>query len=93
MELFWRSEERYAYPELESEGVLTYSSLLGAKKAAVLWILILLLTMLLSIAAGIFAGYGMAAFSCCVRCQLLFFLIRNHKRYLKALNTLLPCGQ
>lgn len=91
--IFLEIGRKIRIPELESEGVLTYSSLLGAKKAAVLWILILLLTMLLSIAASIFAGYGMAAFSCCVRCQLLFFLIRNHKRYLKALNTLLPCGQ
>ncbi|MDQ6761178.1 MAG: UbiA family prenyltransferase, partial [Bacteroidota bacterium] len=49
-------------PEKESEGVLTYSSMLGANKATKLWILILLVTLALSIAASVFAGYGLVAF-------------------------------
>jgi 4-hydroxybenzoate polyprenyltransferase len=48
-------------PKDEAHGVLTYSSLLGPLKAARLWILILLITLSLSIAASWFAGYGMAA--------------------------------
>ena len=49
-------------PEKESEGVLTYTVMLGANRAVMLWILILLLTLSLSISACIFAGYGMTAF-------------------------------
>lgn len=45
-------------PETESEGVLTYSSMLGASKAAWLWIAVLVATLLLAIAASAFAGYG-----------------------------------
>ncbi len=49
-------------PSNESAGVLTYSSMLGPDKAALLWISILFFTLLLSIAAGKIAGYGMSAF-------------------------------
>jgi 4-hydroxybenzoate polyprenyltransferase len=49
-------------PKREAEGVLTYSSLLGANKATLLWIFILFLTLALSIAASVFAGYGMVSF-------------------------------
>ncbi len=70
-------------PKLESEGVLTYSSLLGANKATILWILILLLTLLLSIAASVFAGYGMAAFivlgSVFLLCSLPAFIFLKKK--------------
>lgn len=48
-------------PENEAEGVLTYSSILGANRATLLWILILLSTLVLSIAASVFAGYGLVA--------------------------------
>lgn len=72
--------------EMEAEGVLTYSSLLGADKATLLWILILFLTLLLSIAASVFAGYGLAAFMVlgCVflLCSLpaFIFLIKKSKK-------------
>lgn len=70
-------------PELEAEGVLTYSSLLGANKATILWLLILLLTLLLSIAASVFAGYGMAAFivlgSVFMLCSLPAFIFLTKK--------------
>ena len=45
-------------PDNESEGVLTYSSMLGANKATWLWIGVLLATLALAIAASAFAGYG-----------------------------------
>lgn len=45
-------------PENESEGVLTYSSMLGANKATWLWIAVLIATLALAIAASAFAGYG-----------------------------------
>lgn len=45
-------------PEAESEGVLTYSSMLGTAKATWLWIAVLLVTLALAIAASAFAGYG-----------------------------------
>ncbi|MGX5857248.1 hypothetical protein ACWKW6_26580 [Dyadobacter jiangsuensis] len=45
-------------PEQESEGVLTYTSLLGIPKAIGLWLAVLTVTLLLSLAASVFAGYG-----------------------------------
>jgi len=45
-------------PEQESEGVVTYTSLLGVVKAVGLWLAMLTLTLLLSMAASVFAGYG-----------------------------------
>lgn len=48
-------------PEMESEGVITYSALLGAKKSVILWICTLLLTLTVSICASVFAGYGKLA--------------------------------
>jgi 4-hydroxybenzoate polyprenyltransferase len=45
-------------PEKEAEGVLTYSSMFGAKKATWLWIFILFVTLAWSVAASWFAGYG-----------------------------------
>ncbi|EHQ30277.1 UbiA prenyltransferase family protein [Mucilaginibacter paludis] len=49
-------------PDMEAEGVLTYSGLLGANKAVLLWLCVLVVTLSLSIAASLFAGYGMIAF-------------------------------
>lgn len=49
-------------PEKEAEGVLTYSSMLGANKATLLWLVMLLATLILSIAASYYAGYGWTAF-------------------------------
>jgi 4-hydroxybenzoate polyprenyltransferase len=45
-------------PEQESEGVLTYTSMLGLKKAVWVWIAVLLVTLVLSWAASHYAGYG-----------------------------------
>jgi 4-hydroxybenzoate polyprenyltransferase len=45
-------------PEKEAEGVLTYSSMLGTKKATWLWIAILAATLAWAVAASWFAGYG-----------------------------------
>jgi len=70
-------------PELEVKGVLTYSGMLGPNKAALLWILVLAFTLALSIAASVFAGYGMAAFIVlgCVflLCSLPAFIYFNRK--------------
>lgn len=49
-------------PQDEKVGVETYSYMFGAKKATWLWILILLVTWLLSIAASHYAGYGTLAY-------------------------------
>lgn len=46
-------------PEQESEGVLTYTKMLGITKSINLWILILFLTLVLAISAAYYAGYGM----------------------------------
>ena len=47
--------------EYESEGVQTYTSMLGINKAIGLWISTLTLSLLLSIAAAHFAGFGLLA--------------------------------
>ncbi|SEJ58157.1 4-hydroxybenzoate polyprenyltransferase [Dyadobacter sp. SG02] len=47
-------------PEKESEGVLTYTSMLGAPTAIGLWLAVLAVTLSLSVAASVFAGYGHA---------------------------------
>ena len=49
-------------PEKESVGVLTYTSLLGTKKAVWLWILILFVSYALSVAAAHYANFGIMAF-------------------------------
>lgn len=45
-------------PEQESEGVLTYTSMLGTAKAVQLWIVVLFATLCLSWTAAHYAGYG-----------------------------------
>lgn len=49
-------------PEKEANGVLTYTSMLGVKKAIALWIAVLFTTLCLGIAASHYAGYGTTAF-------------------------------
>ncbi|MDF3028379.1 MAG: hypothetical protein K0S23_2686 [Fluviicola sp.] len=49
-------------PNNEQEGVLTYSSMLGTKKALTLWLVILTVTLACSLWAVYFAGYGMIAY-------------------------------
>lgn len=73
-------------PEKESEGVLTYTSMLGTARAVVLWILILLMTLILSFAASDFAEYRTTSFIILglvfVLCSLpaLFFLKRQSEK-------------
>ena len=50
-------------PETEKLGVLSYTKILGANKAVVFWLFLLLVTLGLSIAASWFAGYGKIVFS------------------------------
>jgi hypothetical protein len=73
-------------PEKESAGVLTYTSMLGAKKAIIYWLLTLGTTLLLSIAASVFAGYGpmvfgvlFAIFLVCSLPAALFLKIKTEK--------------
>lgn len=70
-------------PEKESEGVNTYTSMLGTNRAVFLWIFILLVTLSLSVGACIYAGYGMTAFivlgSVFVLCSLPAFLFLYNK--------------
>ena len=49
-------------PGKESVGVLTYTSLLGTKKAVWMWILILFISFALSVAAAHYANFGIMAF-------------------------------
>ena len=50
-------------PEKEEPGWTTYSALYGAKKATLLWLFYLAITLAISIAASSFAGYGWLAYS------------------------------
>lgn len=45
-------------PEAEEEGVETYSALYGARRATIIWLLVLLLTCGSAVAAAMHAGYG-----------------------------------
>jgi 4-hydroxybenzoate polyprenyltransferase len=78
-------------PEQEAEGVLTYSAMFGVKKATYLWILVLLLTLILSIAAAFYAGYGRLAFYVLIGFFLfcvsvaLFFLNKMTQKSAKAI--------
>ena len=45
-------------PEMESEGVLTYSSMLGVHRSVYFWFAILFVTLAAAIAASWFAGHG-----------------------------------
>lgn len=74
-------------PKDEKVGVDTYSSMFGANKATWLWVLVLLVTWLLSMAASYYAGYGILAYViltgifalCCVP-AVLFLNGMNSKR-------------
>lgn len=69
--------------ENESEGVLTYSSMLGANKATWLWIAVMVATLALAIAASAFAGYGITGTivlsTIFVICAIPAFLFLNKK--------------
>jgi 4-hydroxybenzoate polyprenyltransferase len=73
-------------PEKEANGVLTYTSMLGANKAIILWIAVLFVTLCLGIAASNYAGYGATAllvmssiFVLCVIPALLFLKNKTEK--------------
>lgn len=72
-------------PEKEAHGVLTYTAMLGINRAVIYWLVILFVTLSLSIAACIFAGYGMTAFivlgGVFVLCSLPAFLFLSHKTH------------
>ena len=78
-------------PGDEQEGVETYSYLLGPKKATWLWMAVLAVTWLLSMAASHYAGYGTIAYivlatlfvGCCV--PALLFLAQANRRRAKAI--------
>jgi 4-hydroxybenzoate polyprenyltransferase len=78
-------------PEFEAVGVLSYSFMLGFKKATYLWLAILLLTLILSIGAAHYAGYGLTGFyflaSAFVICAIpaFIFLIDQTKKTSKAI--------
>ena len=72
-------------PGEESEGVLTYTSMLGVARAVWLWIAVLFVTFCLSVVAAAFAGYGRTAlfilsgiFILCVLPAILF--LRDNSR-------------
>lgn len=74
-------------PEDENEGVLTYSSMLGANRATVLWIIVLVATLALAVGASAFAGYGLTGmivlttvFLVCVFPAILFLNRKTKKR-------------
>ncbi|HLG04446.1 MAG TPA: UbiA family prenyltransferase [Bacteroidia bacterium] len=74
-------------PEEESEGVLTYSSMLGVKKATWLWVIILFITLGWAVAASWFAGYGKTGlallgivFLVCALPAFLFLIHRTAKK-------------
>ncbi len=73
-------------PGEESEGVLTYTSMLGVAKAVWLWMAVLFVTFCLSIVASSFAGYGKTAlfilsgiFVLCVLPAILFLRDNSKK--------------
>lgn len=73
-------------PHKEATGVLTYTSMLGTQKAALLWIALLAVTLLLSIAASHHAGFGLIAavilgsmFLLCLVPALIFLRKRSEK--------------
>jgi 4-hydroxybenzoate polyprenyltransferase len=78
-------------PQEEAKGVLTYSSMLGTNNAAILWVVILFITLFLSIAAAWYAGYGKAAFfvlgSTFTICSVpaFMFLVKYTKKMAKAI--------
>ncbi len=76
-------------PQKESKGVLSYTYLLGTNRAVIFWMSIIFITLLLSIAASSFAGYGLTAyiilaiifFICCM--PAIFFLRRKSVQFSK----------
>ncbi|MBL0098619.1 MAG: hypothetical protein IPP46_20650 [Bacteroidetes bacterium] len=63
-------------PEDEAEGVLTYTSMLGTNRGVFLWLTSLMVTLLLSIAACNYAGFGTTAFTVL---GIVFLHFRQHR--------------
>ncbi len=59
------------HPEGEEEGVVSYTGMYGTVGGAVLWIITLFVTMILSIVASLYAGYGALSYIIFI----VFFLI------------------
>jgi len=77
-------------PDNEEEGVVSYTGLFGTNRGVIYWILLMFATMLLNIAASIYAGYGMVAFVILgvmfAICSLPGFLfLSNHTKKLSKL--------
>jgi hypothetical protein len=73
-------------PDKEAEGVLTYTSMLGIKPALALWLGVLITTLMLSMLASNFAGYGTTIqlllcgiFTICALPAGLFLIKRTEK--------------
>jgi 4-hydroxybenzoate polyprenyltransferase len=78
-------------PQDEKVGVLTYSGMLGTDKSVKYWITVLFVTLLLSMVASYYAGYGWLAYIilsvifliCCIPAFL--FLNSYSRKYAKAI--------
>jgi hypothetical protein len=73
-------------PQNEAVGVLSYTKMLGSNNAVFLWLAVLCLTLTLSVAACLFAGYGLVAFSvlglifiACAIPALMFLKLKTQK--------------
>ncbi|MBC8047141.1 MAG: hypothetical protein H7Y00_10125 [Fimbriimonadaceae bacterium] len=73
-------------PENEEEGVLSYTKQLGSKRAPLIWILILFITILLAFAAAYYAGMDLITyivfsllFLLCALPAVMFFKTQNQK--------------
>lgn len=73
-------------PRQESEGVVTYTSMLGVSRAIGLWLIVLAATLSLSVAASVFAGHGNAVlavlgavFLICALPALMFWKSQTEK--------------
>ncbi|MDR0803405.1 UbiA family prenyltransferase [Fluviicola sp.] len=71
-------------PEQEEKGVLSYTFQLGTKPAAIFWIFILLLTLILALTASYFAGHSITSyialisvFAVCTVPPILFLIKQN----------------
>lgn len=78
-------------PDMEEEGVITYSGLYGADRATIYWLLTLFATLALAMAASVYAGYGITAFTALgcffILCAIpgVLFLANKTKKLSKAI--------
>lgn len=80
-------------PEQESTGVLTYSSMLGGKRATILWLVIIICTFVFSIICSITAGHHLSTYiiliAVLIICSMpaLLFLYKKSIRNSKLIET------